>query len=286
MSYIGTTKIGGMYLGSTEIAKAYLGSNLVYQKGGEPKPNHACITFRSTGENTISLSKKGSVGTPTLYYSTDGKTWQQWNLSSISISSGSPLFLYGSNSTFSSSTSNYLQFVIGGTGNVSCSGNIMTLVDGVGTATTIPAQYFFMNLFRDCTKLTSGPQFPATTLKGHCYRGVYNGCTGLLEAPILPATGMSSNCYAYMFRLCTSLEKAPDLPATKLTTNCYSNMFYGCSSLNYIKSMNTTDPNSYCSNWVYGVASSGTFVKNASATWTTTGNNGIPVGWTVQTASS
>lgn len=34
MSYLGTTKIGGMYLGSTEIAKAYLGSQLVFQKGG------------------------------------------------------------------------------------------------------------------------------------------------------------------------------------------------------------------------------------------------------------
>ena len=40
MSYIGTTKIGGMYLGSTEIAKAYLGSSLVYQKG-TPAPNYA-----------------------------------------------------------------------------------------------------------------------------------------------------------------------------------------------------------------------------------------------------
>ena len=34
MSYIGTTKIGGMYLGSVEIAKAYLGTDLVYQKSG------------------------------------------------------------------------------------------------------------------------------------------------------------------------------------------------------------------------------------------------------------
>lgn len=258
----------------------------INQPAGEPTPEHACITFRSTGTNTISLSKHGSVGTPTLYYSLDGTTWTQWDLSAISISAGHPLFIYGNNSTFSTSTSNYLQFVIGGTGNVTCSGNIMTLVDGAGTTKTIPAQYFFMNLFRDCTKLTAGPQLPATTLKGHCYRGFFNGCTGLLEAPELPATSLSSNCYAYMFRMCTSLTTAPVLKATRLTTNCYSNMFYGCSSLNYIKSMNTTDPNSYCGNWVYGVAASGTFVKNSAATWTTTGNNGIPTGWTVQTASS
>lgn len=30
MSYIGTSKVGGMYLGDTKIAKAYLGDDLVY----------------------------------------------------------------------------------------------------------------------------------------------------------------------------------------------------------------------------------------------------------------
>ena len=34
MSYLGTSKVGGMYLGDTKIAKAYLGDNLVYQKTG------------------------------------------------------------------------------------------------------------------------------------------------------------------------------------------------------------------------------------------------------------
>jgi hypothetical protein len=36
--------------------------------------------------------------------------------------------------------------------------------------------------------------------------------------------------------------------------------------------------------WVKGVASSGTFVKNSAATWDVTGVNGIPSGWTVETA--
>ena len=39
-------------------------------------------------------------------------------------------------------------------------------------------------------------------------------------------------------------------------------------------------------NWVSGVATTGTFVKNSAATWTTTGVNGVPSGWTIQTASS
>ena len=64
-------------------------------------------------------------------------------------------------------------------------------------------------------------------------------------------------------------------------------MFLGCTSLNYIKAMFTTTPSTtYTANWVNGVSATGTFVKNSAASWTTTGNNGIPNGWTVQTASA
>jgi hypothetical protein len=97
---------------------------------------------------------------------------------------------------------------------------------------------------------------------------------------------MVDGCYSGMFSDCTSLTTAPTLPATTLTDYCYSNMFYGCSNLNNIKAMFTTTPSdSYTQNWVSGVASSGTFVKNSSASWNVTGNNGIPSGWTVETAS-
>ncbi|MBO6272259.1 hypothetical protein J6O48_05695 [bacterium] len=64
-------------------------------------------------------------------------------------------------------------------------------------------------------------------------------------------------------------------------------MFNGCTNLNYIKAMFTTTPSTtYTSSWVNSVASSGTFVKNSAATWDVTGVNGIPTGWTVETASA
>ena len=63
-------------------------------------------------------------------------------------------------------------------------------------------------------------------------------------------------------------------------------MFEGCTKLNYIKAMFVTNPATpYTYNWVQGVASTGTFVKNSEAPWNVTGVNGIPNGWTVQTAS-
>ena len=78
------------------------------------------------------------------------------------------------------------------------------------------------------------------------------------------------------------------LPATTLSNNCYYSMFQGCTNLSYIKAMFTTMPSAFLTcttNWVDGVSSSGTFVKNSAATWTTTGTDGIPNGWTVETAS-
>lgn len=116
---------------------------------------------------------------------------------------------------------------------------------------------------------------------------MFNGCTSLTTAPELPATTLANYCYSTMFNGCTLLMTAPVLPATTLFKNCYSNMFSGCTNLNYIKAMFTTIPSdTYTSNWVSGVASTGTFVKNSEATWDVTGVNGVPNGWTVQTASA
>lgn len=103
---------------------------------------------------------------------------------------------------------------------------------------------------------------------------------------LLPATALTNRCYASMFEGCSVMIAAPKLPATALTNSCYANMFQGCSSLNRINAMFTTAPGpSYTLNWVLGVAPNGTFVKNAAATWSETGVNGIPAGWTVVDAS-
>ena len=47
----------------------------------------------------------------------------------------------------------------------------------------------------------------------------------------------------------------------------------------------TTPTTTYTLNWVSGVNSTGTFVKNSSAQWDVTGANGVPTGWTIQTAN-
>ena len=150
-------------------------------------------------------------------------------------------------------------------------------------ATTL-TEYCYQDMFRD-SWLTQAPELPATILAKYCYRRMFLN-TKIITAPALPATTLTEECYYAMFNQCNELTQAPDLPATTLVSGCYQYMFSQCTLLNYIKALFTTTPNnSYTQNWVNGVASTGTFVKNSAATWNVTGTNGIPSGWTVQTAS-
>ena len=159
------------------------------------------------------------------------------------------------------------------------------------TAPVLPATTLASNCYSDmfsgCTSLVNAPELPATTLANVCYQRMFEGCTSLTTAPELPAQTLAVQCYSIMFSGCTGLITAPVLPATTLVSDCYSYMFQDCTSLNYIKAMFTTEPGTnYTTDWVSGVAASGTFVKNTTATWNVTGVNGIPTGWTIQTASA
>ena len=151
-------------------------------------------------------------------------------------------------------------------------------------ATTL-ADYCYGGMFGNCTSLVNAPELPATTLAERCYQSMFVDCTSLVNAPELPATTLTNSCYGSMFYGCTSLVNAPELPATVLVDYCYTSMFKGCTSLNYIKMLATVINAIGClSSWVYNVSTTGTFVKSKDATWNVTGKNGIPEGWTVETA--
>jgi hypothetical protein len=115
---------------------------------------------------------------------------------------------------------------------------------------------------------------------------MFEGCTSLTTAPKLPATKLAEYCYSGMFWNCKSLVIAPELPATTLADKCYFQMFSGCTSLNHIKMLATDISASHCLyRWVYNVASTGTFIKHPNMNSLSTGENGIPNGWSVQNAS-
>ena len=88
-------------------------------------------------------------------------------------------------------------------------------------------------------------------------------------------------CYVGLFMGCKSLVKAPDLPAVNLSKLCYRSMFSGCTNLKYIYSAAANMASNCTLEWVKGVASTGDFYAQSPAivNWTT-GDNGIPAGWT------
>ena len=199
--------------------------------------NINAIKFISKGTSTISLAK---VSNPTDYnisleYSYNGFDWSAWDLSALTINQGDTLYIRGNNpSGFNSYNKNtktykYHKFII--EGKVSCSGNIMSLIDYKNLPDVIPCSYCFYGLFENCNALTTAPELPATKLTDKCYVFMFSGCTSLTTAPELPATELAESCYESMFSNCYSLTSAPELPATKLADYCYSWMFNGCTFL-------------------------------------------------------
>ena len=192
------------------------------------------IKFFSEGASTVSLVKKGDFPTDynvSLEYSYNGIDWSVWDLSDLTLNSGDTLYIRGNNpSCFSFDPLSYYAFVIKGD-NVSCSGNIMSLIDYKNLPDTIPNDYCFYGLFENCTALTTAPELPATRLTEWCYCGMFENCTALTTAPELPATTLADSCYSNMFSYCTALTTAPELPAKNLADWCYSYMFFSCSSL-------------------------------------------------------
>lgn len=274
------------------------------------------LTFEALQSGTFKFS--GATSANTLQYSLDdGETWTTLvhDTDTPTISAGSNILWKGSGLTIDTGRG-IGKFVSTGTFNVK--GNIMSLLFGddflgqtslegkndvyrnlfnrctklvsaenLSLPATTLADYCYSYMFYDCSGLTSAPELPSTTLASSCYDYMFYHCTSLTSAPELPATTLANNCYFYMFSGCTSLTTAPALPATTLKSYCYGYMFQGCTNLSYIKAMFTTTPSTtYTRYWVKGVKSRGTFIKNSAATWDVTGDDGIPTGWTVQTASS
>ena len=195
--------------------------------------NINAIKFLSEGTSTISLIKKCDFITDysvSLEYSYNGIDWSAWDLSALTINSGDALYIRGNNPSGFSNICTRYSFAIEGD-NVSCSGNIMTLIDYKNLPNIIPNDYCFSHLFSGCTALTTAPELPATKLTDACYFGMFEGCSSLETAPELPAVELSEYCYAYMFSNCASLKAAPELSAKGLAYSCYYRMFSGCTSL-------------------------------------------------------
>lgn len=146
----------------------------------------------------------------------------------------------------------------------------------------VMASSCYNSMFVNCTSLKEAPALPSKLLAEGCYMSMFNGCASLEKAPELPAATLKTKCYYAMFSSCFALTEAPVLSAKKLVSDCYTNMFFYCTNLNAITCLATDISTSgSTSNWTQGVALNGTFTKAAEMEDWESGQNGIPVTWTV-----
>ena len=218
------------------------------------------LSFLGNAEFTLGTANNTKNWDGTLEYSTDKKTWSEWDGTAIS-SAGNNLYLRGTGNTKITGNSADYRFVFTGTDTlkIACKGNIENLLDyetvSAGEHPTM-AEYCYSGMFAGCTALTTAPELPATTLTGNCYEYMFEGCTALTTAPALPAATLADYCYDEMFRHCIALTTAPALPATTLVKSCYNRMFQECTSLTTAPALPATTLADYCySSMFYGCTS-------------------------------
>ena len=271
MISIGNLQIHKLCLGDVEVTKAYLGDVEVY---GSTKKYMTMTVLDGDAGTTISPTITGTLST-NLQYRVNNSSWNDFivgTTADIHAAAGDVVQFKGNNpSGISNSSSNYLNFAISGNP-VSLSGNVMSLIDGVGDALNIPCDYCFYRLFQGssiktispyflpATTLTNGcyfdlfsgsllensPELPALTMQENCYRGMFYGCQHFTQAPELPATTLANSCYAFMLAECSSLVQVPALHATELAQECYRGIFQGCTALTQAPALPATKLANYC----------------------------------------
>ena len=257
--WLGNVSSSGTFVKAPEMDKWTLNIPSSIPYGWTVKDNITAsnyLTFTSQGTTTLKLNDYGG-NNPKLYYSTDKTDWTEWNHNDISFTDGNPLYICGDNASgFSFTSLKYSTFSAEGD-RFEVYGDVMSLIDkDKEFLDEIPCDACFTRLFYDCTTLQRAPELPATKLKPSCYNS--------------------------MFYNCTDITQAPELDATTLASSCYSFMFAGCSSLNYVRCLATDISADNCvDNWLGSVFSEGVFFKASEMTDWSSGESGIPAGWTI-----
>lgn len=209
------------------------------------------LTFSSPQSFTLATKFNSKKWNGTIEYSTDAIVWNVWSGDTkLSSSNDGLLYLRGTANTV---ISDGYQWILSGD-NISCKGNIETLLDYVMVSNgehPPMATNCYSNMFSGCVNLCTAPELPATTLTAHCYYHMFEACKSLIVAPELPATTLESGCYFSMFSGCTSLTIAPELPATTLESECYRTMFEGCTSLTNAPKLPATTLASQCCYYMF-----------------------------------
>jgi len=186
-------------------------------------PSDTYLTFTAnTAGSTIAMVTFGSAPSVSLEYSTDGGvTWQTFTVGSTTVTLanvGDKVKMRGNNNNLGIGNAGH-RFVM--TGGVAASGDLTSLLNGVGGDVAVIANGF-RNLFYLCSALTSAPNLPSTSVAARGYLNLFRDCTGLVSSPYLLAASQATDAYNDMFNGCTGITShhVATLPAS---TNVYNN---------------------------------------------------------------
>lgn len=233
------------------------------------------LRIQVTGTAEVPILWKGHA-TALSYGTANGQTASIQSTGVIDIEGDFNSLLYGDNyyQDYSLANCAFSRLFRGNT-NLRYAHNSIIHCETTGNST-------FDAMFFDATNLESPPTMKMESIG-------YSGCsymfynTGIRYCPQPYIKNISSRCFVSMFAKCVNITEGMDLPALTLVDSCYSGMYQNCSNLAKIKMLATNiNANGCLNSWVSGVAAEGTFIKNAKATWTTTGANGVPTGWTIE----
>lgn len=204
----------------------------------------ANLTFKSNGATEVALNKIGSPNNTTVQYSKNNGAWTTVQFGTAIQLANNDTLAFSGGAKFSKNIQNRYSFSTTGTGTLTLSGDLVSLV----SSSTVEDDYQFNSLFSGCANIVdaSGLVLPSNTTNW-CFTNMFFGCTQLTAAPIFCATDIKQWAYANMFVKCTALSSPPTLPRAKLYDHACSNMFQNCTNLTGI-------PNLYASGggpWMY-----------------------------------
>ena len=167
------------------------------------------VTFKAEEEQKFKMTTSGNYNISGLQFSVKNGKWQDV-VANTEITFGGEngdLRLRGTNPNGTANYANdYSTITFINNVNVTCTGDIRTLLDWKNYNIVKTENARFCGLFFHCSVLTSAPELPATKLADFCYNQMFSNCTNLVSAPVLPATTLADFCYYYMFNNCKKLS--------------------------------------------------------------------------------
>ena len=97
-------------------------------------------------------------------------------------------------------------------GSVAATGDVTSLLNGVGGDMPFTHKCNFYSMFQGCTGLVQAPALPATTLESSCYNSMFQGCTHITSHHVA-TMNISINVFQFN-SACTSFTIDAETPPT------------------------------------------------------------------------